>query len=360
MKKILFIDRDGTICEEPPDFQVDRLAKIKLLEGVIPALLSLQRQGFRLVMISNQDGLGTQSFPLQDFETCHSFIMQLLSSQGISFDEVLICPHLPSDQCFCRKPNLGLVQKYMQDTSWDRLNSYVIGDRDSDMVLAERMGLGGLQISAQADHDKLLSWADITSRLITKPRKASVKRLTKETAIVIDVNLDQPGQFAVETGIGFFDHMLEQLAKHGGFSLALHCDGDLDIDDHHTIEDIGLALGSAIRLALGDKLGISRYGFTLPMDESMAQVSLDLSGRPYFVFKGAFKREKLGELSTEMVIHFFRSFSESLKANLHIKVDGDNEHHKIEAMFKAVARALRQAITRSQVDEGLPSTKGVL
>ncbi|MFW7381860.1 MAG: bifunctional histidinol-phosphatase/imidazoleglycerol-phosphate dehydratase HisB [Oligoflexus sp.] len=362
MKKILFIDRDGTICEEPEDFQVDRIEKIKLLPGVIPALLSLQKQGYQLIMVSNQDGLGTERFPEEDFTTTHEFLMSLLETQGIRFADVLICPHFPDDHCFCRKPNLGLVVNYLNDPQWSRQESYVIGDRDTDIQLAERMGITGLRVAVQAQAGDSYSWNEIVSKLVTKPRTASVTRNTNETKITVSVNLDEPGTMQIATGIGFFDHMLEQLAKHGGFSLELSCDGDLHIDDHHSIEDIGLALGEALRLALGDKYGIARYGFLLPMDESEAQVqvSLDLSGRPYFVLDGAFARAQIGQLATEMIPHFFRSLAESLKANLHIRFRGDNDHHKAEAIFKAVARSLRQAIKKYPADEGLPSTKGML
>lgn len=360
MKKMLFIDRDGTICEEPEDFQVDRIDKIKLLPGIIPALIRLQQEGYRLVMISNQDGLGTDSFPEADFTRTHSFLLSLLESQGIHFDEILICPHLPDDHCFCRKPNLGLVIHYVNDPQWNRQDSYVIGDRETDMILAERMGITGLRVDASPEPGSSLSWDEIVEQLTTRPRAATLTRRTNETRITAEVNLDQPDEMRIETGIGFLDHMLEQLAKHGGFSLTLHCDGDLHIDDHHSVEDIGITIGAAIRQALGDKYGIARYGFLLPMDESEAQVSLDLSGRPYFVFDGTFDRPMVGELSTEMIPHFFQSFAESLRANLHIRVRGDNDHHKAEAIFKAVARSLRQATQRSTVDEGLPSTKGVL
>jgi imidazoleglycerol-phosphate dehydratase/histidinol-phosphatase len=360
MKKILFIDRDGTLCEEPEDFQVDRIDKIKLMPQVIPSLLTLSQHGFRFVMISNQDGLGTASFPQKDFAEPHEFLLDLLTSQGIQFDEILICPHLPEDQCVCRKPNVGLVQAYLADPNWDRQRSYVIGDRPTDITLAERMSIGGLLIARDPKPENTLSWPDIVARLIGQPRQATIKRQTQETQIEVAVNLDVPGQQNIATGIGFFDHMLEQLAKHGGFSLTVQCAGDLHVDDHHAIEDCGLAIGEAIRKALGDKVNIGRYGFVLPMDETEAQVSLDLSGRPYFVFKGNFSREYVGHLATEMIPHFFRSLAEALGANLHIQVQGENEHHKAEAMFKCVARSLRQAVQTNQLAEGLPSTKGVL
>lgn len=360
MSKILFIDRDGTICEEPADFQVDRIEKIKLLPGVIPSLLKLQQHGYRLVMVSNQDGLGTDSFPEADFQKTHLFLISLLESQGIQFEKILICPHFPHDHCFCRKPNLGLVLNYLNDPSWHRQDSYVIGDRETDMLLAERMGIKGLKVAVQAEDDGAYSWEQIVTRLLNRDRTAKVVRKTSETEVELEINLDQAGVMEIETGIGFFNHMLEQLAKHGAFSLKLFCKGDLHIDDHHSIEDVGLSLGEVIRLALGDKRGITRYGFVLPMDEAEAQVSLDLGGRPYLVFDATFTREQIGGLASEMIRHFFQSFAESLKANLHIKVQGENDHHKAEAIFKAVARTLRQAMQVSGKDEGLPSTKGRL
>lgn len=358
MNPILFIDRDGTICYEPDDFQVDRIDKIRLRESVIPSLLRLQQAGFTLVMISNQDGLGTKSFPQEDFDRPHQFLMDLLETQGIRFSDILICPHLPEDHCFCRKPNLGLVTPYLQRTDWDRSRSAVIGDRESDIVLADRMGLRSFQIGAQ-ENQQDIDWPFITEQLLEAPRKAEISRLTNETKIQVNVNLDQKSPIDISTGLGFFDHMLEQLAKHGGFSLVLNCKGDTHIDDHHSVEDVGLALGQALNEALGNKRGIQRYGFLLPMDESQCQVSLDLSGRPYFVFDGEFHRAQVGELATEMIPHFFRSLSETLKANLHIHVRGDNDHHQAEAMFKAVARALGQAIQKTG-DNSLPSTKGLL
>ena len=317
MKRILFIDRDGTICKEPADEQVDRIDKIDLLQDVIPSLLKFQNAGYSLVMISNQDGLGTDSFPQEDFEGPHNFLMGLLESQGIRFDDVLICPHFPTDQCQCRKPELGLVLDYLKDPQWDRENSAVIGDRDSDLLLAERMGIRGIRV-ADETNENALSWNDIAHDLLSKGRRANVCRKTKETKINVDLDLDRPGQSSMKTGIGFFDHMLEQLPKHGGFSLSVECEGDLHIDDHHTVEDIGLAIGECFKKALGNKIGIQRYGFLLPMDESQCKVALDLGGRPYFLFDGDFKRDSVGELATEMVPHFFRSFAETLGANLHM------------------------------------------
>ena len=347
-RKILFVDRDGTLIKEPPiDFQVDRLDKLELLNNVIPALLKLTEFGFELVMITNQDGLGTESFPQTDFDLPHNAMMRIFESQGIQFTNTLICPHLPDAGCLCRKPHLGLVRPYLTDETVDLENSYVIGDRDSDMQLAENMGISGIKIGLGDSEE--LQWNDIVAQLISKPRIATVKRTTKETSIEATVNLDGSGKYEVNTGIGFFDHMIEQLSKHGGFDLTLKVQGDLHIDEHHTVEDVGLTLGATIAKALGDKRGIGRYGFLLPMDETQAQVSLDLSGRPYFVFKGEFPKPMIGELSSEMVIHFFRSFAESLGATLHMHVTGENAHHMAEALFKSLARSLRNAIAKTGI-----------
>jgi len=352
VKKVLFIDRDGTLIVEPPDFQVDELAKVGLVSGVIPALLELKDAGYRFVMVTNQDGLGTDSFPQQDFDTCHAHVLALFATQGIEFDEVFICPHLPDDRCDCRKPRTGLLTRYLAANDIDLPRSAVIGDRSTDLELAERIGIAGLKIGSGC------GWPEIVERLCHSDRRATVVRETKETRIELNVNLDSNFDSDVATGIGFFDHMLEQIAKHGGFQMKLRCDGDLHIDEHHTVEDIAICLGSALRDALGDKRGIGRYGFVLPMDESLAQVAIDLSGRGAFVFTGVFPRDTVGELSTEMVRHFFRSLAESLGAAIHIDVAGENTHHMVEACFKAVGRALRQAMRIE--DDQLPSTKGVL
>ena len=354
--KVLFIDRDGTLIEEPADFQVDELQKIRLVADVIPALLELGRHGYRFVMISNQDGLGTESFPQRDFDLCHDHTMALFSSQGIEFDEGLICPHLPADNCECRKPRTGLLTRFLAATDLDVEASAVIGDRDTDMQLAERIGVAGLRLEMNGPREH--SWPGIVELLCHAERVAMVERKTSETRIAVAVNLDTSGQTEISTGIGFFDHMLEQVAKHGGFSLELVCSGDLEIDEHHTVEDVAITLGTALREALGNKLGIGRYGFVLPMDESEAQVSLDLSGRPVFVFRGDFPRDSVGELSTEMVEHFFQSLAVALGAALQIEVRGENTHHMVEACFKAVGRSLRQAFARDGTD--LPSTKGML
>ena len=354
--KILFIDRDGTLIHEPDDFQVDSLDKVRLVDAVIPALLELQKHGFRLVMISNQDGLGTPAFPREHFDAPHALVMQILASQGISFEEIFICPHLPADNCDCRKPRTGLLTRFLAANQIDLGASAVIGDRDSDMVLAQRIGVRGLRVNCE--HDEALTWPQIVDTLCHAERTADVARTTNETRIRVGVNLDAAHPVAVTTGIGFFDHMLEQIAKHGGFGLQVTCDGDLEIDEHHTVEDVAICLGSALRDALGNKYGIGRYGFLLPMDESLARVALDLSGRAAFSFTGEFPRDRVGALSTEMVEHFFRSLAEALGAALHIEVHGRNTHHMIEACFKSVGRSLRQAMAREGTE--LPSTKGML
>ena len=354
--RVLFIDRDGTLIEEPPDNQVDALDKIRLVTGVIPALIELAANGYRFVMVSNQDGLGTESFPEQDFRVCHEHVLALFSSQGIDFDEIFICPHLPGDGCECRKPRAGLLTRYLAETDIDLDASAVIGDRDTDLQLADRLGLRGFLIDAAGDKEH--SWAGVVEALCFGERQATIARNTNETRITTKVNLDAQAPISISTGIGFYDHMLEQIAKHGGFALTLRCEGDLDVDEHHTVEDTALCLGTALRKALGNKHGIGRYGFLLPMDESQAKVALDLSGRAHFEFSGTFPRDSVGEMSTEMVEHFFRSLSDSLGAALHIDVSGRNTHHMVEACFKSVGRTIRQAVRRDGTE--LPSTKGTL
>lgn len=355
MMKILFIDRDGTLIEEPADQQVDALQKIRLMPCVISALRKLQELGYRLVMVSNQDGLGTASFPQADFDACQEHILALFESQDIHFDEVFICPHRAEDDCDCRKPRTGLLTRFLADNHLDRSLSAVIGDRDTDMELAARLGIRGLRVG---DGESALSWVGICAELTPGARIGRANRCTRETEVRVSVNLDASGPLNIDTGIGFYDHMLEQIAKHGGFSLEVQCRGDLHVDEHHSIEDTALTIGSALRAALGDKRGIARYGFQLPMDESEARVSLDLSGRPFLVFEGTFPLDRVGQMPTELVSHFFRSFADSLGATLHVAVKGSNTHHMVEACFKAVGRALRQAILR----EGnvLPTTKGLL
>ena len=354
LERILFIDRDGTLIEEPHDKQVDSLAKLRLARGVIPALLDLVRAGYRLVLVSNQDGLGTSSFPEQNFREPQDFMRELFASQGIRFDAEFFCPHFPADECTCRKPRTGLVTEFIAGRSIDLARSYVIGDRQTDLDLAANLGVGGIRIHGDGGQ----TWMEIADRLCRPERIARVARRTRETDISVAVNLDREAPVSISTGIGFFDHMLEQVARHGAFSLELSCTGDLNVDEHHTVEDCALALGQALREALGEKRGIGRYGFVLPMDEALAQVAIDLSGRPYAVFTGRFGRDVVGTLPTELVPHFFRSLADSLGAAIHIEVSGENAHHMIEACFKGVGRALRRAV-RVRGDE-LPSTKGVL
>ena len=352
--KALFVDRDGTLVEEPPDEQVDSLEKIRFLPGVFAALTELQSAGFCLAMVTNQDGLGTASFPTEDFERPQQFILDAFASQGIRFEAIFVCPHKPADGCDCRKPSTKLVDQWLRDNKVDLTQSAMIGDRQTDLDFARNLGVKGLKVLATGENGN--TWPAIVKELTA--RRASVHRKTRETDILVQVNLDAEGPISAKTGIGFFDHMLEQLGKHGGFSLTLECLGDLHIDEHHTIEDCAIALGEALKAALGDKRGLHRYGFLLPMDEARAQVAIDLSGRAYSVFEGRFGREQVGTMPTELVPHFFRSLADSLGAAVHVSVVGDNTHHMIEACFKGVGRALREAFRR----EGhyLPSTKGTL
>jgi imidazoleglycerol-phosphate dehydratase/histidinol-phosphatase len=355
-QRVLFIDRDGTLIVEPADKQIDSLQKLRLVPDVIASLQRLRDAGYIFVMVSNQDGLGTDSFPEPAFREPHEFLRELLASQGITFAREFICPHKPEDGCHCRKPKTGLLDDYLRENPIDRAHSYVIGDRETDLELARNLGVQGIRV--RTDETPGDTWPEIVARLTTRPRVATVVRKTKETDIEVEVNLDRESPIHVATGLGFFDHMLEQIARHGGFALKLSCKGDLHIDEHHTVEDCALALGAALKQALGDKRGIHRYGFVLPMDESLAQVAIDLSGRPYCVFEGQFGRDSVGQLPTELVPHFFRSLSETLGAAINVKVQGENTHHMIEACFKGVGRTLRQAIRIT--DTELPSTKGTL
>jgi imidazoleglycerol-phosphate dehydratase/histidinol-phosphatase len=356
LRRILFLDRDGTLNEEVADEQIDSLAKIRLMPGVIPALLELQRAGFALVVVTNQDGLGTERFPQESFEVAHRFILELFSSQGVDFEAVFLCPHFKHQGCNCRKPQLGMVEEFLRLNDVDKANSFMIGDRATDMEFAANLGITGLKITLRGEPEE--TWPRITARILARSRRAHVHRKTKETAVTVDLDLSREGPSVIATGLGFFDHMLEQIARHAGIALNLKCSGDLQIDEHHTVEDCALSLGKALREALGDKRGIARYGFLLAMDEAEAQVALDLSGRPYFVWEGKFNRERVGDLPTELVPHFFRSFAEALGAALHITVRGDNTHHMIESCFKGVGRSLRQAI-RLESHE-IPSSKGSL
>jgi imidazoleglycerol-phosphate dehydratase/histidinol-phosphatase len=352
----VFVDRDGTLIEEPHDEKVDRLDKIKLMPGVIPALIDLKRAGMKLVMVTNQDGLGTPSLPTREFDETHRFVLDLFATQGIAFDAVFICPHFKHEDCGCRKPKLGMVEEYVRAHPIDRARSFMVGDRDTDLEFAEKLGITGLKVLINGASDA--AWPAIAARILGAARRAKIERRTKETQITGSLDLSREGPSRISTGLGFFDHMLEQIAKHGGFALELDCKGDLEIDEHHTVEDCALALGSALREALGDKHGIGRYGFLLPMDEAEAEVAIDLSGRPYFVWEGRFERERVGDMPTELVPHFFRSLAETLGASVHIRVRGENTHHMVESCFKGVGRSLRQAIRREGAE--LPSTKGVL
>jgi imidazoleglycerol-phosphate dehydratase/histidinol-phosphatase len=356
LRRVLFLDRDGTLNEEVSDEQVDSLAKIRLMPGVIPALLELKRAGFAFVVVTNQDGLGTPGFPRESFDAAHRFILDLFNSQGIEFEAVFVCPHFKREDCACRKPKLGMVQGFLDSNEIDKAHSFMIGDRDTDLQFAANLGVQGLRVTLGGLPTE--TWAAIAARILGVARRAHVHRKTKETDISVDVDLSSESPGVIASGLGFFDHMLEQIARHGGFALNLKCTGDLRIDEHHTVEDCALALGAALREALGDKRGIARYGFLLAMDEAEAQVALDLSGRPYFVWDGKFNRERVGELPTELVPHFFRSLAESLGAALHITVRGDNSHHMIESCFKGVGRSLRQAIRLDSAE--IPSTKGAL
>ena len=362
MKKILFIDRDGTIIQEPEDEQIDSFEKLKFVPHAISSLAFLrQHTDYEFVMVSNQDGLGTDSFPENTFWPVHNFILDTLKGEGVEFDEILIDPHFPEDNAPTRKPNTGLVRKYMDNPEYDIANSYVIGDRETDRKFAENIGCKFLQInSAAADTEAASSWERTTAIAFGGERTAEVQRTTKETDILVRVDLDGSGRCDIQTGLGFFDHMLEQIGKHGQIDLTVRCNGDLHVDEHHTIEDTALALGECLLKALGDKRGIERYGYCLPMDDCLCSVALDFGGRPWLVWDAEFNREKIGEMPTEMFLHFFKSLSDAAKMNLNIRADGQNEHHKIERIFKALARSLKMAVRRDVYHYELPSTKGTL
>jgi imidazoleglycerol-phosphate dehydratase / histidinol-phosphatase len=362
--KVVFLDRDGTIIAEPPDEQVDSLEKLELIPGVIQGLRLLQNHGYVLVMVSNQDNLGTSSYPTKKYEIVQSKLMRLLNGEGIQFNAVFMCPHGPNENCACRKPKTGLIDEFIRTNHVDLLHSFVLGDRETDVQLAYNIGCKGVRLTAdkstKADF-KTERFIEACQYFVRSDRSAALKRNTAETNISVEVCLDGAGSYEINSRIGFFDHMLALLSKHSGIDMNIEVQGDLQVDEHHSVEDTGLALGEAIRQALGDKRGIERYGFLLPMDESLAQVALDLGGRPFCSFKASFEREKVGEFPTELVEDFFRAFADGLRSNLHITVTGRNDHHKIEAIFKAVARALRQATARNeQYADVLPSTKGVL
>lgn len=355
-QRILFIDRDGTLIEEPEDEQIDDFRKLTFVKGVFKNLTFIaDRLDFRLVLVSNQDGLGTQSFPEDTFWPVHNFIMQTLEGEGIVFDDQLIDRHFPEDNSPMRKPGIGMLKEYLNNPLYDIANSYVIGDRDTDRQLAENLGCKSLILGQDG-----VTWNTVAEILFAGERIASVTRNTKETKISVTMNLDGTGKCDISTGIGFFDHMLEQIGKHGKIDLSVKTVGDLNVDEHHTIEDTALAIGECISKALGDKRGIERYGYCLPMDDCLCQVSLDFGGRPWLVWDAEFKREKIGDMPCEMFLHFFKSLSDAAKMNLNVKAEGINEHHKIEGIFKALARALRMAVKRDIYHFDLPSTKGVL
>ena len=375
MKKILFIDRDGTLVLEPDDEQIDSLEKLEFYPEVFTYLGKISKElDYELVMVTNQDGLGTKSFPEEFFWPAHNKLLNSFKNEGVTFSEIFIDRSFPNDNASTRKPRTGMLTNYLDNSEYNLSESYVIGDRISDMELAKNLNSKGILINidniklkeeTKNDFDDVISlktnsWSEIYSHLKLKDRVVKKKRKTNETDIVMNLNLDGKGKSTIDTGISFFDHMLDQLARHGGIDLDLKVNGDLDVDEHHTIEDAGITLGEAFHDALGEKIGIERYGFCLPMDDCLAQVSIDFGGRSWLVWEAEFKREMIGKMPTEMFMHFFKSFCDGAKANLNIKAEGKNEHHKIEAIFKAFARTIKQAIKRDPEKMILPSTKGNL
>ena len=372
-KRALFIDRDGTIAVEPPiDYQLDSLDKLEFVPKVIRSLAFLrEKTDFEFVMASNQDGLGTSSFPEDTFWPAHNLILKTLQGEGVCFDDILIDRSMPEDNAPTRKPRTGMFGRYLTD-AYDMAGSFVIGDRRTDVELAHNLGcrailLNGPEMLAEMPEElqsicvlATTDWWKVAEYIFAGERRASVVRRTAETDISISLDIDGTGKCDIDTGIGFFNHMLEQIGRHGGMNLSIQVRGDLNVDQHHTIEDTGLALGECIRKALGDKRGIGRYGFSLPMDDCLAQVALDFGGRPWLIWDAEFKREMIGDMPTEMFFHFFKSLSDTAAMNLNIKAEGTNEHHKIEGIFKAFARALKSAVRRDVNDYQLPSTKGVL
>lgn len=355
-QKILFIDRDGTLIEEPADEQIDSFEKLKFTKRVFKNLEFIRRNlDFRFVMVSNQDGLGTKSFPEDTFWPVHNFIIQTLEGEGITFDDQLIDRHFPEDNSPMRKPDTGMLKEYLSNPAYDIEGSFVIGDRETDAKLAENIGCKALILGQDG-----ITWDKIAEILFAGERIAESRRTTKETDIYVKINLDGTGKCDISTGLGFFDHMLEQIGKHGMMDLTIHTKGDLNVDEHHTIEDTAITLGECILRALGDKRGIERYGYCLPMDDCLCQVALDFGGRPWLVWDAEFNREKIGEMPTEMFLHFFKSLSDAAQMNLNIKAEGTNEHHKIEGIFKALARSLKMAVKRDIYHYELPSTKGKL
>lgn len=369
MKKVLFIDRDGTIIKEPPvTFQIDSLEKLEFVPYVIGALARIRKEtDFELVMVSNQDGLGTPDYPQIAFDVVQNKMLAILENEGVVFDAVYIDRHFEKDNSPNRKPGTGMLTGYLNG-KYDLENSFVIGDRLTDVKLAKNLGAKALFIKNYDDPTDFqneielvaANWMEIADYIRFPKRKTSVKRKTKETNIEITIDLDGTGISTISTGLNFFDHMLEQISKHGMIDLTISCKGDLHVDEHHTIEDVGIALGEVFSKALGNKRGIERYGFCLPMDDCLAQVALDFGGRNWIEWNAGFKREKVGDVPTEMFFHFFKSFSDAAKCNLNIKADGENEHHKIESIFKAFAKAMKTAVKLDKQNYNLPSTKGVL
>ena len=379
-RKILFIDRDGVLIKEaPPTYQLDSFDKLEFYPNVFKYLRKIATElNFELVMVTNQDGLGTSSFPENTFWPLHNLVIKSLANEGIIFSDVFIDKTYPEQNAPTRKPGTAMLTKYINNPEYDLTHSYVIGDRITDMQLAKNLGakgcwlntdasLGAAEINSTIDELRKEvialespNWKDIYEYLKMPQRKVQHDRITNETNIKVIINLDGTGIATINTGLPFFDHMLDQLARHGNIDLAIECKGDLQIDEHHSIEDTGLALGEAIAKALGDKRGIERYGFLLPMDDCLAQVAIDFGGRNWIVWDAEFKREKIGEMPTEMFFHFFKSFSDAAKCNLNIKAEGENEHHKIESIFKAFAKAIKMAVKKDINNDALPSTKGVL
>jgi len=363
MKKVLFIDRDGTLVIEPPiDYQLDSLEKLEFYPGVFQYLARIAKElDYQLVMVTNQDGLGTESFPEETFWPAQTKIIQAFKNEGVEFSEILIDKSFPEENLPTRKPGTGMLTHYLKG-NYDLEQSYVIGDRLTDVQLAQNMNCKAIYLGNETVEAAALcttSWADIYSFLKAQPRKTILTRTTNETNITVELNLDGSGKSVISTGLGFFDHMLEQVAKHGNLDLRIDVKGDLHIDEHHTIEDVALTLGDAFLQALGSKKGIERYGFLLPMDDCLVQVAIDFGGRPWLVWDATFKREMIGEMPTEMFMHFFKSFSDQARCNLNIKAEGDNEHHKIEAIFKAFAKSLKMAVSKNE-NYSIPSTKGTL
>ncbi len=376
MKPILFIDRDGVVLEEPKlDFQIDSIQKTSFIPGAISHLSKIAAEfGYYKVMVTNQDGLGTSSYPMETFEPYQSLMLRTLAGEGFMFDEIFIDDTYAADNKPTRKPGIAMLTHLLNNNNYDLANSYVIGDRWSDIALAKNLGCKAIYLKSQI-HEltseqeielrpfiafEANTWSEIYGFLKLGLRKVAHVRNTKETKISVELNLDGKGNAHIQTGLGFFDHMLEQIARHGELDLNIKCDGDLHIDEHHTIEDVGIALGEAFTLGLMDKRGMERYGYALPMDEAEAKVLIDFGGRNWIVWDAEFKREKIGEMPTEMFFHFFKSFSDAAKANLNISCKGENEHHKIEAIFKAFAKSIKMAVKRNPNSDSLPSTKGVL